>query len=36
MQRKLSTRCCLVTRMQAKIITKIASRSFENVASSDI
>jgi arylamine N-acetyltransferase len=33
MQRKLSTSCCLVTRMQEKIVNiKIANRSFENVA----
>jgi ribosomal protein S2 len=31
-QRKLSIRCCLVTRMQSKIMTKIANRCFENLA----
>jgi hypothetical protein len=29
---KLSMCCCLVTRVQVKIITKIANRWFENVA----
>jgi hypothetical protein len=29
--RKLSICCCLVTRMQGKIMTKIADKSFKNV-----
>jgi hypothetical protein len=31
-EKNLSICCCLITKMQGKIITKIGDRSFENVA----